>query len=129
MNKDEIVVSSPLIRENKVKELEKLIRERQTLVVHVKVVTLKPDEQRFGDSGYWAELQNSIRSKGFEMNLVEDYCLRYCVIDREIVWYGSLNFLGKAEIEDNLMRVRSKKIAEELLSLTFSEEAYKGEKL
>ena len=73
------------------------------------------------------ELQNNMRNNGFEMNLVEDYCLRYCIIDREIVWYGSLNFLGKPDVEDNLMRVCSAKIAEELLSLTFGDLSYKGE--
>lgn len=55
---------------------------------------------------------------GFEMNLVEDYCEHYCIVDREIVWYGSMNFLGKEDAEDNLMRVASKGIAAELLELT-----------
>ena len=60
-----------------------------------------------------------MRSNGFEMNLVEDYCQHYCIVDREVVWYGSMNFLGKEDSEDNLMRVCSKEIAAELLELTF----------
>lgn len=60
-----------------------------------------------------------MRSSGFEMNLVEDYCQHYCIVDREVVWYGSMNFLGKEDSEDNLMRVCSKEIAAELLELTF----------
>lgn len=47
-----------------------------------------------------------MRNSGFEMNLVEDYCQHYCIVDREVVWYGSMNFLGKEDSEDNLMRVR-----------------------
>ena len=123
----EIIISSPSIRGDKVDELNRLIKKRQESGVKIKIITWKPDEYRFGDSTYWMELQNNMRNNGFEMNLVEDYCLRYCIIDREIVWYGSLNFLGKPDVEDNLMRVCSAKIAEELLSLTFGDLSYKGE--
>ena len=62
-----------------------------------------------------------MRGFGFEMNLAEDYCEHYCIVDREIVWYGSMNFLGKEDAEDNLMRVCSKSIATELLELTFGQ--------
>ena len=81
----------------------------------------------FGDSEYWMELQERMRRNGFEMNLVEDYCQHYCIIDMEIVWYGSMNFLGKEDSEDNLMRVCSKEIASELLELTFEQRKYEGE--
>lgn len=61
------------------------------------------------------------------MNLVEDYCEHYCIVDREVVWYGSMNFLGKEDVEDNLMRVCDKKIAAELLEMTFGEVKFNGE--
>ena len=83
----------------------------------------------YGDSSYWMELQERMRRQGFEMNLVENYCQHYCIVDRTVVWYGSMNFLGKEDSEDNLMRVHSKEIAEELLELTFGEEKYQGENL
>ncbi len=38
------------------------------------------------------------------------------------MWYGSVNFLSKEDAEDNLMRVCSGKIAEELLEMTFGGE-------
>lgn len=50
--------------------------------------------------------------------MVNENCQRYCVIDREVVWYGSLNFLGKADIEDNLMRIYSNCVASQLLEMT-----------
>lgn len=53
------------------------------------------------------------------MELVEDNCEHYAVIDNEIVWYGSMNLLSKDDVEDNIMRVVSKKIAVELLEMTF----------
>ena len=41
----------------------------------------------------------------------------YAVIDHEIVWYGSMNFLSAEKEEDNLMRVVSEEIAEELMGM------------
>ena len=44
----------------------------------------------------------------------------FAVIDKEIVWYGSVNLLSNAKEEDNLMRVKSKEIAQELLEIGFT---------
>ena len=115
----EIIISSPAISGKKVDEMIRLLKEKQEAGLRIVIVTWKPDMYGFGDSEYWMELQERMRRNGFEMNLVEDYCQHYCIVDQEIVWYGSMNFLGKEDIEDNLMRVKSKEIANELLELTF----------
>ena len=43
----------------------------------------------------------------------------YAIIDKEIVWYGNMNLLSRAKLDDNLMRVKSKEVALELLEITF----------
>lgn len=73
--------------------------------------------------------KRTIKKSTGEVNLVEDYCEHYCIIDRQVVWYGSMNFLGKEDAEDNLMRIADQKIANELLELTFGNENYHGETL
>ena len=109
--------------------MTELLKEKQQSGIRISIVTWKPDMYGFGDSEYWMELQERMRRNGFEMNLVEDYCQHYCIIDKEIVWYGSMNFLGKKDSEDNLMRVSSKEIASELLELTFGQGKYAGESM
>ena len=109
--------------------MTELLKEKQQSGIRINIVTWKPDMYGFGDSEYWMELQERMRRNGFEMNLVEDYCQHYCIIDKEIVWYGSMNFLGKKDSEDNLMRVSSKEIASELLELTFGQGKYAGESM
>lgn len=123
----EIIISSPAISVKKVFDIIDLLRERQEAGVKIFIVTWKPDSYGYGDSAYWQDLHEQIRRAGFEMNLVEDYCEHYCVIDHEVVWYGSMNFLGKEDAEDNLMRVEDAKIADELLEITFGNEKYQGE--
>ena len=68
------------------------------------------------------KLMEELRQAGFQVRLVDDSCEHYTIIDREIVWYGSVNFLSKEDAEDNLMRVCSGKIADELLEMTFGGE-------
>ena len=115
----EIIISSPAISGRKVYDMMALLKEKQESGVKVVIVTWNPDSYGYGDSGYWMKLQEDMRQGGFEMELVDDFCEHYCVIDKEIVWYGSMNFLGKEDAEDNLMRVCSKRIAAEVLELTF----------
>ena len=116
---EEIIIASPIISGPKIEELIQLLKPQQEKGVRIRIVTWKADSYGFGDSAYWMELQERMRSNGFEMNLVEDYCQHYGIVDREVVWYGSMNFLGKEDSEDNLMRVCSKEIAAELLEITF----------
>lgn len=123
----EIIISSPAISGKKVYDMIHLLKEKQEAGIKVVIVTWKPDCYGYGDSTYWQELQEQMRRAGFEMNLVEDYCEHYCIIDRLVVWYGSMNFLGKEDAEDNLMRVEDGKITNELLEMTFGNEKYQGE--
>lgn len=125
----EIIISSPAISGKKVDEMIRLLKEKQEAGLRIVIVTWKPDMYGFGDSEYWMELQERMRRNGFELNLVENYCQHYCIVDQEIVWYGSMNFLGKEDNEDNLMRVCSKTIAAELLEMTFGEAKHYGEQM
>lgn len=123
----EIIISSPAISGKKVYDMIHLLEEKQEAGIKIVIVTWKPNSYGYGDSAYWQELQEQMRRAGFGMNLVEDYCEHYCIIDRQVVWYGSMNFLGKEDAEDNLMRVSDGKIAGELLEMTFGNEQYQGE--
>ena len=44
----------------------------------------------------------------------------YAVIDKSLVWHGGMNLLGKADVWDNLIRVKDLQAASELLEKSFS---------
>ena len=117
-----IVVSSPAISGAKVYELINLLRDKQVAGVEITIVTWKPDSYGFGDSGYWMQLHEEMRQAGFYIKTVEDTCEHFAIMDQEIVWYGSMNLLAKSSADDSMMRVQSKKIAMELMGLTFGKE-------
>lgn len=122
----EIIIASPVISGPKIEALIRLLKDQQEKGIRIGIVTWEADRYGFGDSAYWMELQERMRANGFGINLVEDYCQHYCIVDREVVWYGSMNFLGKEDSEDNLMRVCSKEIAAELLEITFGKQEFEA---
>lgn len=114
-----IVISSPAISGQKVHDLISFLKELQSKGVTITVVTWQPDAYDFGDPSYWMQLHEEMRQAGFYMKLVDDFCEHYAIVDQEIVWYGSMNLLANARMEDSLMRVMSKRIASELMEMTF----------
>ncbi len=116
--REEIVISSQTLNTPKVSQLIRMSEERPEL--NVTIVTWAPEVYKYGRDEVRIELMNRLKAAGFKLLTVEDNCERFAVIDKEIVWYGSMNLLSKADVEDNLMRVVSKDIAAELLEMTFS---------
>lgn len=117
-----IIISSPVISSAKVYELISLLRDRQLSGVEVTIVTWEPDSYGFGDAAFWMQLHEEMRQAGFYIKTVEESCEHFAIMDQEIVWYGSMNLLAKSNADDSLKRVQSKKIATELMGLTFGKE-------
>ncbi|MEE1113893.1 MAG: phospholipase D-like domain-containing protein, partial [Eubacterium sp.] len=115
----DIVISSPTLGKNKVFRMINLLKERQETGVKVTIVTWHPDAYKYGREEHRIELMEALRNAGFHIELMEEHCEHYAVIDNEVVWYGSMNLLSKDDAEDNIMRVESKEIAAELLEMTF----------
>lgn len=117
-----IVISSPIISGTKVYELIRFLKDKQINGVEITIVTWNLDSYGLGDAGYWMQLHEDMRQAGFYMKIVEDSCEHFAIVDQEIVWYGNINFLSKAKLEDSIMRVQSKDIANELMKLMFGKE-------
>ena len=118
-----IIISSPVISGAKVYELISLLRDKQVAGVEITIVTWEPDSYGFGDATYWMQLHEELRQTGFYIKTVEESCEHFAIMDLEIVWYGSMNLLAKSNADDSMMRVQSKKIAMELMGLTFGKES------
>ena len=112
-----IVISSSVISAKKIYDLIDMLKEKQELGIEVTIITWEPDEYGFGDAAFWMELHEDMRQAGFFVKTVENSCENFAVIDQEIVWYGNIHLLGKEKIEDNIMRVKDKKVAAELMEL------------
>ena len=43
------------------------------------------------------------------------------IIDQELVWHGGMNLLGKVDAWDNLIRIESESVAQELMGMILKE--------
>ena len=115
----EVIISSPGLNQAKVNAFVRLIKQRQENGVKITVVTLDPEgypEEKIEDT---KALVQVLENCGIKVRLQDYMHEHFAIIDDEIVWYGSMNLLSRAKIDDNLMRVKSKDAAQELLEMTF----------
>ena len=124
-----VVISSPDIRQDKIDRFLLLVKKRQEVGVKVTVITTDPEDITYGKSDVCYELIRAMQLVGINVitrTEVEEY---FAVIDDEIVWHGGMNLLGKADVWDNLMRIRNSQVATELLEIALgcSEERRKSE--
>ena len=114
-----IIISSPGINEKKVKRIISLIRKRQEAGVAMTVITLKPESYPENRVEKTRQLIHQLMAVGIKVRQEPIMHEHYAIIDEEIVWYGSMNLLSGEKEDDNLMRVVSKEIAQELMEITF----------
>lgn len=117
-----IIVSSPGITEDKVNRFLYLVKARQEAGCKVMVITTEPQNIAYGSPEFCQKLINTMRESGIHVILKENVEEHFAVLDDELVWHGGMNLLGKEDVWDNLMRVRSAQIAAELLEIALKEE-------
>ena len=123
-----LIISSPGVNEKKVNQLITLMQKKQETGISVMVLTLSPEsypEKRVEKTRELIEHLVGVGIKVIERPVMHEH---YAVIDEEIVWYGSMNLLSGEKEDDNLMRVLSKDIAQELMEILFQKEE-RGEML
>lgn len=113
-----VVISSPTLSRKRVEQLIALLQPGQENGLKVTVITWHPDVYRYGKDEHRFGLLESLRTAGCEIRLVQDSCQHFAVIDERTVWYGSMNLLSRDDVEDNIMRLESQEVAEELLGMT-----------
>ena len=88
---------------------------------------MHPDNYRFGRLEQRIELFELLRNNGVYVELSQERCERYAVIDGNIVWYGSVNLLFKDDVDDNIIRLENNNVASELLEISFCKESQNNE--
>ena len=88
-----------------------------------------PEDITYGKSDVCYELIRAMQLVGINVITRTEVEECFAIIDDEIVWHGGMNLLGKADVWDNLMRIRNSQVATELLEIALgcSEERRKSE--
>ena len=107
----EILVTSPYLHIAQVKRFLKLIPKD----IHLTVVT--GDESSFKPE-VWEKVSNAVKlleDTGATVIQQPKVYQRYAVTDKQILWYGGINFLGFEKAAHGAMRLCSPELAKELL--------------
>ena len=60
-----------------------------------------------------------MKEAGINVKTAEEDMEYFVLIDGSLVWHGGMNLLGKKDAWDNLIRVKDRKAASELLEMAF----------
>lgn len=113
----EIVIASPDISRKKIERFLDLVSPRMANGVISTVITLDPQEIRFGEAQEYEDLIRTMKLAGVNVRITARETERFAVFDGKLVWHGGMNLLGKADVWDNLIRVESRSAAAELLEM------------
>lgn len=86
------------------------------------VITTEPQNIACDSPEFCQKLINTMWESDIHVIIKENAEEHFAVLDDELVWHGGMNLLGKEDVWDNLIRVRSAPIAAELLEIALKEE-------
>lgn len=104
--KRSIVISSPKLYRTEQNLLVTLLKELAQQGIEILITTVAENEQTA-----------FIQSKGLSVKVKPKLSLYTTIIDKEVVWYGSINTLGYASKDDNMIKVTDIHLANELIEM------------
>lgn len=117
-----IIISSPGLTLDKVERFVYLVKARQEAGVTVTVITTDPSNISYGSAEFFGSLIAAMRENGIYVIIKDEVAEHFAILDDELVWHGGMNLLGKEDAWDNLMRIRSAQVAEELLEIALEKD-------
>lgn len=104
--KHSIVISSPKLYRTEQNPLVTLLKEFAQQGIEILITTAAENEQTV-----------FIQSKGLSVKVKPKLSLYTTIIDKEVVWYGSINRLGYASKDDNMIKMTDIYLANELIEM------------
>jgi hypothetical protein len=113
--KGNILISSPGLNRRKVERLMELTQSKLEKGIQVTVWTLNPEGYPKSRIASTKALVSQLKKGGISVRTFPAMHEHFAILDRELVWYGSMNLLSREKEEDSMLRIKSKEIAQELI--------------
>jgi phosphatidylserine/phosphatidylglycerophosphate/cardiolipin synthase-like enzyme len=111
----ETVIVSPFVTKRRAFQMLPNIETALGNKVSVVVVTRPTNAYREKDRPLVEETFAALQGAGVRLLFKTNIHQKFAVIDRKIVWYGSINLLSYGSAQESIMRLESPNIAQELL--------------
>ena len=113
--KSEVIISSPYVSNT---GSERLLREYANMLnkgTTISLITYPSFKYSDDIKAKIENIHNKIKMSGINVMFADYIPSRYVVIDKEILWYGSMNFVSNIKEEDDEMRIVNKSVAKALV--------------
>lgn len=110
----EILIVCPFMRKNRITHLSKFFLQAVLNGAKVTVITRPPEDFKEADQKAVKENTSILKNCGVDVIHKSDFHQKFTVIDNQIIWYGSVNFLSFGTNEESIMRFVSFDVAGEL---------------
>ena len=112
---EEVIIESPFITIERMKTLVHIFEELIAKGVHIYIVTRDPNEHT---NGYEIQAEAAIQwceMIGIQVLICKgNHHRKLAILDRKILWEGSLNILSQAHSREIMRRIYSRKLTNEM---------------
>lgn len=113
--KDEVIIESPFIATQRTRTLRTIFEKLVSRGVKVYIFTRDPQEH---SDGYEIQSEDEIRyfeALGVQVLLcVGNHHRKLAILDRNVLWEGSLNILSQTHSREIMRRIENKELTEEM---------------
>lgn len=113
--KEEVIIESPFITTERMKTFSSIFKDLHQKGVKIHIITRDPREH---NNGYEIQSEEAVRwceVLGIQVLLcIGNHHRKLAILDREILWEGSLNILSQAHSREIMRRIGNKELSEEM---------------
>jgi hypothetical protein len=112
-----IIIVSPYMRKNRLTQMVGLLSKAVINGVKIIVCTRPPEDFKELDCETLIQNAEYLKNANIQVMFKSNIHQKFTIIDENVVWYGSVNFLSFGSSEESIMRLESYDIAGELLDI------------
>ena len=113
----EVIIVSPYMRKNRFPQISRVLSNAITNNASVTVFTRPSDNFKESERALVEQNANFLREQNIKVVFKSNLNQKFAIIDKYVIWFGSINFLSFGNNEESIMRLESYDIAGELLDL------------
>ena len=121
MATNRVCICSPRLSQRRVWEFVRKLKQDKRSQIEFSVLTLSNDKYTPLQQTGIVNLKKALREARADVREYDNLNCHFAVMDEDLVWYGSMNFLSREHEDDILMRIRSEAIVKELLAISNQE--------
>lgn len=111
----ELIIASPGLNRERTMWLLDLLPSLYQRNVRIAVYTLAAEQYPEEQQEIIAELIRMVRDQSIWVKALPELHEHFAILDRQMVWYGSANFMSRVKEEDNMIRIIDSEVCGALL--------------